>query len=100
MHINIAGKSRAYINKGGSANYLKVKLPDTIASVGAKIKVIQSDGKMICRDYVSGEGLSSDQSHIQIFGLGGNSATKVTVEYISGKKEVKTGNFTNEVVSF
>jgi hypothetical protein len=100
VHINIAGKSKAFINNGGSGNYLKVKLPDTIASVAAKIKVIRSDGKMIYRDFVSGEGLSSDQSHIQIFGLENKSAAEITVEYISGQRDVKTGNFKNELVIF
>jgi enediyne biosynthesis protein E4 len=43
VHINIAGKSKAFINNGGDANYLKIKLPDTIASVAAKIMVMRSD---------------------------------------------------------
>jgi enediyne biosynthesis protein E4 len=100
VHINIAGKSKAFINKGGNANYLKVKLPDTISSVAAKIKVTRSDGKIIYRDFISGEGLSSDQSHVQIFGLEGNRATEITVQYINGTKEVRTGNFVNLVVTF
>jgi hypothetical protein len=100
VHINIAGKSKAFMNNGGTANYLKVKLPDTIASVAAKIKVVRSDGKVIFRDFISGEGLNSDQSHIQIFGLEDTSATEITVKYISGKKEIKTGNFVNSMVNF
>jgi hypothetical protein len=88
------------MNNGGTANYLKVKLPDTIASVAAKIKVVRSDGKVIFRDFISGEGLNSDQSHIQIFGLEDTSATEITVKYISGKKEIKTGNFVNSMVNF
>ena len=87
VHINIAGKPRAYINNGGDANYLKVQLPDTIASIAAKISVKRSDGKIIYRDFISGEGLCSDQSHIQTFGLEDTSATDITVQYINGETE-------------
>ena len=100
VHINIAGKPRAFINNGGEANYLKVKLPDTISSIAAKIKVTRSDGQVIYRDFVSGEGLGSDQSHIQIFGLGSASATDITVQYINGEIEKRTGDFSNVLVKF
>ncbi len=100
VHINIAGKPKAYINNGGDANYLKVQLPDTIASVAAKIRVQRSDGKVIYRDFVSGEGLCSDQSHIQIFGLENASATEVTVQYINGQSDKRTGDFSNTLLKF
>ena len=29
VHVNLAGKSRAFVNNSGSANYFKVKLADT-----------------------------------------------------------------------
>jgi hypothetical protein len=100
VHVNIAGKSKAFINQGGNAHYLKVKLPDTIDSIAAKIRVKRSDGKILHRDFVSGEGLNSDQSHVQIFGLGEGSATEVTVRYINGKETTQRGNFVNTVVQF
>ncbi|MEH6636948.1 MAG: VCBS repeat-containing protein [Halioglobus sp.] len=100
VHINIAGKPKAYINNGGDANYLKVQLPDTIASIAAKIRVQRSDGEVIYRDFVSGEGLCSDQSHIQIFGLENASATEVTVQYISGEIAERTGDFSNTLLKF
>jgi len=100
VHINIAGKPKAYINNGGDANYLKVQLPDTIASIAAKIRVLRSDGKVIYRDFVSGEGLCSDQSHIQIFGLENASVTEVTVQYINGESDKRTGNFVNTIIKF
>jgi hypothetical protein len=49
---------------------------------------------------VSGEGLSSDQSHIQIFGLGDGGVKKVSVRYIDGRVDVKTGDFANTLVTF
>jgi hypothetical protein len=100
VHINVAGKSKVFINRGGNAKYLKVKLPDTIASIAAKIMVQRSDGITLHRDYVSGEGLNSDQSHIQIFALGSSYAEEITVQYINGKTAVKTGKFVNLVVEF
>jgi len=100
VHINIAGKPKAFINNGGDANYLKVQLPDTIGSIAAKIVVTRSDGEVIYRDFVSGEGLCSDQSHIQIFGLGDASATDIAVHYINGETDGRTGEFVNTLVKF
>ncbi|MCZ6819814.1 MAG: CRTAC1 family protein [Calditrichaeota bacterium] len=100
VHVNIAGNSKAFINKGGDANYLKVQLPNTIESIAAKIKVIRSDGLVLRRDVVSGEGLSSDQSHVQIFGLGDALATEVSVQYLDGRVETKTGNYSNTLIRF
>tara|TARA_R110002124_G_scaffold266409_1_gene433310 strand:- start:218 stop:1813 length:1596 start_codon:yes stop_codon:yes gene_type:complete len=100
VHINIAGKSKVFMNKGGDNHYLKVKLTDNISSIGAKITVTLSDGSLLRRDLVSGEGLSSDQSHIQIFGLQQSSVTEVQVRYLDGRVEVKQGDFVNQLLSF
>ncbi len=100
VHINIAGKPKAFINDGGEANYLKVQLPDTISSIAAKIRVTLSNGEFLHRDFVSGEGLCSDQSHIQIFGLDNATATNIAVKYINGETEVRSGEFVNTLVRF
>ena len=103
IHINLAGKSKAFISKGvvgKEANYLKVILPSTIESIAAKIIVSLDNGKKIHRDYVSGEGLVSDQSHIQIFGLNGAKASSVEVKYINGKTDSKSGAFSNQTLQF
>ena len=100
VHVNIAGQPQAFINQGGNANYLKIKLPDTVKSIGAKIMVKRSDGKTLYRDYVSGEGLCSDQSHVQIFGLESGHATDVTVKYLSGETEVRQGTFSQQTLAF
>ena len=100
VHVNIAGQSKAFINKGGEAKYLKVKLPDTVYSIAAKITVTRSDGKILRRDYILGEGLNSDQSHVQIFALEDARASEVSVQYINGEKSVQTGNWINSTVSF
>ncbi|MEP1383866.1 MAG: VCBS repeat-containing protein [Paraglaciecola sp.] len=100
VHVNIAGKSQAFINKGGDAKFLKVKLPDTVNSVAAKITVKRSDGKILRRDYILGEGLNSDQSHTQIFALGDATATEVSVHYINGEQALKSGSWVNSTVVF
>lgn len=100
VHANIAGRSAAFISQGGDANFLKVKLPNTVGSIAAKIAVTRKDGQAIYRDFVSGEGLCSDQSHIQIFGLGSSSVTSVVVRYIDGREVSQVGDFSNETVSF
>jgi hypothetical protein len=100
VHINIAGKSKVFISQNRQNNYLKVKLDDTISSIAAKITVTRSDGSIIYRDFISGEGLNSDQSHVQIIGLSQFSANKVTVEYIDGTTVEKIGEFSNEMIRF
>ncbi|MFT6372753.1 MAG: hypothetical protein ACJAZT_001507 [Gammaproteobacteria bacterium] len=100
VHVNLAGPSKVFINQGGEQQYLKVKLPDTVESIAAKITVELSNGKVMQRNFVSGEGLGSDQSHIQIFGLGDASATKVSVQYINGMQQQREGTFKNELLSF
>lgn len=100
VHINIAGQSKAFINKGGKAHYLKVKLPNTIESIAAKIKVTLSNGKVLHRNVVSGEGLGSEQSCVQIFGLGNATATDIVVNYIDGRQEAKNGDYKNTQIIF
>ena len=100
VHVNIAGKSKVFINRGGDAKYVKIKLPETLASIAAKIVVKRSDGVILRRDYVLGEGLNSDQSHMQIFALGDSQAEEISVQYINGDTEIRTGVFVNTVVEF
>lgn len=100
IHVNLNGQSRAFISSGGEAGHLKVRLPDIVSSIGAKIAVTRADGKILYRDFVSGEGLCSDQSHIQVFGLSDSAATVVSVKYLDGRVEKKSGRFLNETVVF
>jgi len=89
IHVNLNGPIKAFINNGGKNNYLKVKLPDQLTSIGATIKVITGSGKTYTAPYINGEGLCSDQSHILIFGLGDEDTVRsVTVHYLSGSKKV------------
>jgi len=100
VHANLNGNSKLFLSKDGKGNYLKVELPDNVGSIAATVSVNLSDGSVLSRPYVSGEGLCSDSSHIIIFGLGDASVTEVEVSYIDGKNEKKTGSFINQLLKF
>ncbi len=98
VHANLNGPSRLFLSKGGDAHYLKVRLPDDVASIGATIKVTLDDGRMLSRPFVSGEGLCSDSSHILTFGLGQAQAVRVDVDYLNGKHAQQAGPFKQPLV--
>ena len=100
VHVNLKDKPRAFLSQGASNNYLKVKLADTVASIGAMITVTRDDGSKLYKPFISGEGLSSDQSHVLIFGLGDGSAKAVEVSYLSAPSAVQRGNFANTLLTF
>ena len=102
VHVNLKDKPRAFLSQGASNNYLKVKLPDTVASIGAMVKVTLTDGSRLFKPFISGEGLSSDQSHVLIFGLGQGSASTVEVNYLSGNgpPAIQRGDFVNTQLTF
>ena len=99
VHVNLAGPQRAFISKGGDQGYLKVKLPNTVASVGARVSVELEDGTQLNQYFVIGEGLVSDQSHTMIFGLNDQHASKVTVRQLDGTESELTGEFRNELLT-
>jgi len=101
VHVNIAGRSQAFLSSGETNNgFLKVRLSRDISSIGAMVTIELDDGKILYRPYVSGEGLSSDSSHVIIVGLGEHLADKVSVRYIDGQTIERTGPFRNQIVSF
>ncbi|MBF8150590.1 VCBS repeat-containing protein [Winogradskyella sp. F6397] len=67
--VNIDTPSLAYINKGGTHNYLQVDLGESIQVQGAKVTVT-TPTKTLTDWLVSGEGLASDQTALLQFGLG------------------------------
>ncbi len=90
VRINLAGKSRAFINGGGNNGYVKVQLPEISASLGAIIDATLSDGTKRTQQITSGEGLSSDQSHELIFGLAqAEKITSLKVTYADGQTAVR-----------
>ena len=100
VHVNIAGRSQAFLSKGGDAGYLKVKLPNTVSSIAAIVEVSLADGSMLTKHFVSGEGLGSDPSHVLVFGLGDQRANSIAVTYIDGRQETLSGDWRNDTVTF
>jgi len=98
VHANLAGPSKAFLSKGGTGSYLKIRLPDTVESIGAMVTVTRDDGKILYLPYVSGEGLSSDSSRILTAGLGGGNAVKVSVKFMNGRVIEREGAFRNETL--
>jgi hypothetical protein len=88
LHVNAGGPTKAFINNGGKGNFIKVKLADTVGSIGATVEVVTHQGTPYTANFISGEGLCSDQSHILVFGLGDTeSVNHVVVKYLSGEKK-------------
>jgi enediyne biosynthesis protein E4 len=100
IHINLKDKPKAFISQVPENRFLKVKLPDTINSIGAMVTVTRSDGSKLYKPFISGEGLCSDQSHTLIFGLGKGSAAEVQVNYLDGTSASQTGDFVNTQLTF
>ncbi len=87
IHVNLAGRSKAFISNNSSGNFVKVKLPNTVHSVSAMVSAQLSDGRTIYEPFVKGEGLCSDSSPIVIIGTGGAKVKSIQVKYLSGKTE-------------
>lgn len=100
VHANLNGDSKLFLSNAGEGSFLKVKLPDNVASIGATVTVNLADGRKISRPYVSGEGLCSDSSRVIIFGLAETSVTRVHVAYLDGRHIVEEGDFKNQTVTF
>ncbi|WP_179315244.1 CRTAC1 family protein [Winogradskyella undariae] len=67
--VNIDTPALAYINQGGTNNYLQVDLGESINVQGAKVTVT-TPNKTLTEWLVTGEGLASDQTALLQFGLG------------------------------
>lgn len=85
VRVNLAGPSRAFISSGGRNGFLKVRLPDAPRSLGALVELGVA-GTKLTKQFTSGEGLSSDQSHELIFGLANaTSIDSVAIYYADGE---------------
>ena len=86
VFTNISGKIQAHVNRGGEANHIAYRIPETAPYVGAKVTVTRNDGTQLSDVYVIGEGLASDQTSRLTFGLGPDASIKAaTVTLISGE---------------
>ncbi len=78
VYVNLNGPVKAFINKGGNTNYLKVKMTDKPSLIGAAVTVTTNLNTQTNYNVV-GEGLCSDQSNTLIFGLGNAKTIKSIV---------------------
>ena len=99
IYSNIAGKPKAFINKGGKNSFLKVKLEESSKALGAKVVLTKANGKDLTDWLITGEGLGSDQSHILVFGLGTDTEVKnVRVVYSDGTTKDVANPVINETL--
>ncbi|MGI9350951.1 MAG: FG-GAP repeat domain-containing protein [Rhizobiaceae bacterium] len=99
VHINIAGRSKAFLSTGSNSNgYLKIKLPRNVSSIGAMATITLEDGAKLYRPYVSGEGLAADSAETIIVGLGRQKAKLVSVKFIDGHTFTRVGPLVNEEI--
>ena len=87
VHINLAGKSKAYLSNNAETGFVKVVLPNVVESVGAMVKAELDDGRTIYEPFVKGEGLCADSSPIITVGTGGSGVKSVEVTRIDGKSQ-------------
>lgn len=100
VHVNLAGRSQAFLSNGGDAGFLKVKIPNLVSSIAATVEVQFNDGTTASRPFVSGEGLCSESSRTLVFGLGDRRVKDVSVSYLDGRQDSVSGDWRNERVTF
>lgn len=89
--VNIDTPSLAYINKGGTNNYLQVDLGESVNVQGAKITVT-TPTKKLTEWVVTGEGLASDQTALVQFGLGNETSVSNIKVWLTNDKEISIDN--------
>ena len=98
VYVNLAGDSQAYLNKGGEANYIAFRFPETAKYAGAKVTVTKNDGSILSDVYIIGEGLVSDQTSTLTFGLGNDTAIKeVNLKLPNGTSEAIANYSVNKI---
>lgn len=101
VRVNLAGKTKAFISKGGKNKYLRVKVASNAKMLGSKVIVTMSNGSKLYDWNISGEGLCSDQEHTMQFGLGESlTPTNVSVLTMDGSVFSKDITAVNQTVEF
>lgn len=89
IYANLAGESKAFISRGKTDNFVRLKLSNTPKSLGAKVTLTLEEKPTQTQYFVGSEGLSGDSSHVLHFGVGSLlKPAQLKVEFLSG--ETKT----------
>ncbi|PKM15073.1 MAG: CRTAC1 family protein [Gammaproteobacteria bacterium HGW-Gammaproteobacteria-2] len=88
LFANLTQPARAFINDGGDAAWLQVVLPNAPAALAARVSVTRADGVVLHDQWLSGEGLASEQSRTLQFGLGNaDGVVDVQVQFGDGRSQ-------------
>jgi len=88
VYANLDGIVKAFINNGGNANFLKVRMQDKANLIGAAVIVTTENGSQTNYNII-GEGLCSDQSNTLIFGMGNaKKITSIVIKDTKGKSQL------------
>ncbi len=81
---NIDGPAKAFMSGVKTGNWIKIRLPDAPSSLGAIVTTTTPDGLTRTQQFLSGEGLGSDQSAEIIVGLGNEKEASIEVQFQNG----------------
>lgn len=99
VYANLNGEVKAFINNGGKANFVKVRMQDKAELIGASVTVTTENGTQTNYNVI-GEGLCSDQSNTLIFGLGdAKNITAITIKDSKGNSRVLENIAVNTTVN-
>ena len=96
---NLDSKLRAFIQEPGSNNWLKVRVPDEPASVGALVELKLASGQLVAQQFYTSEGLGSDQGNELFFGLGTeNDILEVRIQFQDGTVKTYSSPAVNSLI--
>ena len=84
---NINGQAKAFLSGGDIGGAITVRLPDRTNSLGAIVIVTTPDGFTRTKQFMTSQGLGSDQSADLIFGIGDNETANIEIRFQSGEVE-------------
>lgn len=98
---NLNGDSLAYINQAPHQNWIKVRLPNQASSLNARVILEDDQGGTFVKQFITSQGLGSDQGREMIFGLNPDAAIKsITVEYQNGTNKTVQAPKPATIVTF
>ena len=87
LWVNMDGPTRAFLNTSRNNSFV-VKVPETAALLGTRVRIESSLGESYTREVVTGVGLMSDQSPDLVFGLGeAERVLRVVISHVDGSTQ-------------